>query len=414
MATSTTTHQSNTIQNLLEQAQQQLQSNNIKNPLEPPPPQQQRATFDAGNFSWRSKSSDGRLLLSNGLQAYPVAQAGQYVALVNGFSRQRFHQYPDGAAIFSTPTGGWTYVSNSEHSYTGGVGAIDFDANGNVVNYRRLIGPGETKLNCGGGATPWKSWVTCEEADGGRVYQVDPSGRIGFRTTALGDLGMYESFTYDDSTFLPTFYVTRDDWDGVISRFTPNAIGMQCYRQVRDLDRWCTLEHGTVDYLYLYEDGRATWTSNYRVASQNAASLYPNSEGIDIKDGVLYFVSKVWQRLIIVDLRTQMYQFDSTRSGAFQEQPDQVARIAGDDILYFCEDGGSTPGVHGRNRFGQFFTILEGVTFQRSEETTGLAFSPDAKHMYVSFQDRGIVYDVTRQDGLRFDGAMVDIKYHRV
>ena len=45
-------------------------------------------------------------------------------------------------------------------------------------------------------------------------------------------------------------------------------------------------------------------------------------------------------------------------------------------------------------------------------ETTGLAFSPDRKHMYVAAQSPGIIYDVTRLDGLRFDAAALDIKYH--
>ena len=47
------------------------------------------------------------------------------------------------------------------------------------------------------------------------------------------------------------------------------------------------------------------------------------------------------------------------------------------------------------------------------EETTGLAFSPDERHMYVAYQRNGILLDVFREDGLGFDGRVVDIKYHR-
>jgi len=46
------------------------------------------------------------------------------------------------------------------------------------------------------------------------------------------------------------------------------------------------------------------------------------------------------------------YESSSTESGAFEEQPDQIARIVGDDILYFCEDGGPgirKGGVHARD-----------------------------------------------------------------
>jgi len=79
-------------------------------------------------------------------------------------------------------------------------------------------------------------------------------------------------------------------------------------------------------------------------------------------------------------------------------------------ILYFCEEGRSKNGIHGRDPNGSYFTILEG---DYDSETTGLAFSPDNRHMYVSFQHNpGLIFDVTRDDGLAFDGKILDIKYH--
>jgi hypothetical protein len=47
---------------------------------------------------------------------------------------------------------------------------------------------------------------------------------------------------------------------------------------------------------------------------------------------------------------------------------------------------GATSGVFGRNAQGKYFTIMTGRTDLKKDETTGLAFSPDAKHMYVSYQ----------------------------
>ena len=41
-----------------------------------------------------------------------------------------------------------------------------------------------------------------------------------------------------------------------------------------------------------------------------------------------------------------------------------------------------------------------------------LAFSPDNKHMYLSYQSDGIIYDVTRMDGYPFGAHRLDIKYH--
>lgn len=79
---------------------------------------------------------------------------------------------------------------------------------------------------------------------------------------------------------------------------------------------------------------------------------------------------------------------------------------------YFCEDGGDECGVHGRDAQGNFFTILQDATGAFSGETTGLAFSPNGKFMYVSFQSPGIIFEIKRTDGLPFYGATLDIKYH--
>jgi hypothetical protein len=34
--------------------------------------------------------------------------------------------------------------------------------------------------------------------------------------------------------------------------------------------------------------------------------------------------------------------------------------------------------------------------------------------MYVAYQDNGVLFDVTREDGLAFDAKSLDVKYHSV
>jgi hypothetical protein len=385
-------------------------------------------TYQPGNFSLNVLSEDGNLKLSNGLAARPIATSGEFVELLgNQFSDDRFHIRPDGAATFKKDDGGWYYVSNAENDTVGkcwecgGVGSIEFNADGEVIDYKKVAI--RTRQNCGGGRTPWNSWVSCEETDFGRVYQVDPSGLMEKNKTDLGTLGAYESFAFDvrADAEKPTFYVTRDAKNGVLTRFTPNDEGMRCFNKANDYDRWCTLNHGTIDYLLISggPSGTFEWTSDYEAAKQNAIDYYPNSEGIDVVNGMLYTTSKILKRLTILNLRTMRYTYHSTKSGAFNQQPDQVARVTPNDpnsVLYFCEDGGQGqdgPGVHGRGRNGQFFSILQG-TFPNQDETTGLSFSPDGYHMYVSFQKVGTIYDIWRTDNFPFQGAMLDIKYHAV
>jgi len=66
--------------------------------------------------------------------------------------------------------------------------------------------------------------------------------------------------------------------------------------------------------------------------------------------------------------------------------------------------------VCSRDEFGRFFTILESPYLE--DETTGLSFSPDGKHMYIAYQENGILFDVTREDGRSFDAKSLDVKYH--
>ncbi|KAL3936987.1 MAG: hypothetical protein SGBAC_007802 [Bacillariaceae sp.] len=420
------------------------------NPTVTAVPTSEPMTYVPGKLTVKSNG----LKLSEGLNSRIVARSGQRV-LLDGLSLSAaqleewntssstptsaptawlvesdevFHFKPDGAAAYAWPENddhdgkGWIYVSNAEvwDKGDGGVGALYFDDQGRVVDYKRLING--TTANCSGGKTPWHTWVTCEEDDNGRIYQIDPLGIRPPEEMTIGmGRGKWESFAYDiRDQSKPRYFATEDKDSGTLRRFTPDEPDWD--------DPWTMLQaNGTVDFLVLEPsdwdirtNGTFFWTDDLQAAKDNARRLFQNSEGIDVRGNQLFVVSKVQKELFILDLDAMTYEVHSTVFGLFDGQPDQMKRLISDDdkvgtkhdksLLYFCEEGGRHNGVHARDSNGWYFTILESDVLDG--ETSGLAFSPDGKHMYFSYQHRGIIFDVWREDGRPFHGKTLSVKYH--
>lgn len=379
-------------------------------PVTTMPPTKSGVTYVPGDLTVLKAG----LRLSTGLDVRVIATKGQRVQFANGGqSTANFHVDPDGAAVFlkNDGSGNYFYTSNSEEpaSNGGGVGSIEFTANGAIVGYQRVLTG--TNNNCGGGRSPYNTWLTGEEnGSTGYVWEASPEGAfVGRKTNLVPYGGNFESiaYHYDASIGRHVYYTTEDSSSGPLVQFTPSAnLGTREEMYSTGTHKYLRVDSGT--------SGTFSWVAT---KSQATPSLYPNAEGIDIKDDVLYFVSKVDKTLFILQLNQGTFTKESTNQGAFNNQPDQVARIVGSDpqnILYFCEDGGTYCGVHARNPTGQYFTILDNdpATTSFSGETTGLAFSPDNKRMYVAFQTPGVIFEIFRTDGYPFGGAVLDIKYH--
>ena len=111
------------------------------------------------------------LMLPAGFRSREIARSGSPVA---GYP---WHINPDGAATFANPDGGWILVSNSESDAAqgGGASAIEFGPDGSIRRACRILG--DTNRNCSGGHTPWGTYLSCEEWEGGQVWECDPLGR---------------------------------------------------------------------------------------------------------------------------------------------------------------------------------------------------------------------------------------------
>ena len=351
------------------------------------------------------------LRLSQGLSAKIIARSGQRVAYTSPQatttqSSLNFHWNADGADVFALPNGGYVYASNAElGSGAGGVFGVEFDSSGKVRNYKALLTG--TDRNCNGGRTPWNTWVSCEEDTGGQCWQVDPAGIIAPQATKIGGTagGSFEAFAYDArNTSAPSYFVTEDLSNGALRRYRP---------PVNTPMAWASL-HGTggrLDYLEFLPGNKFRWTTSLSTGRTSARNYFPNSEGIAVHNGKLAFVSKTKKQLFILNLDTFTYTVTSTTTsvlpggGQFDAQPDHlIVTSSTSGVLILTEDGGSTPGMFAYDG-SKYLSYFE--SNYSGDEVTGIAFSPDRKFLFAAVQSVGLLFQISRDDGLPFEGRRV-------
>jgi hypothetical protein len=348
--------------------------------------------------------------MSKGLKVRLIATSKENVKYTNGSESQiKYHEQSDAAGIIPLNPAypledGYVYVTNSEmDDGEGGVYGIYFDKHGNIVEYKALLT--DTTKNCGGGLSPWHTWISCEEYEDGQCWQVDPNPdspnhQNPMKTRLGGDGGRYESVAVDNTDPMkPVFYTTEDHAEGALRRFAANG------------NTWDTLHSdGETTFLHIIDDTTYEWTTDEKEARDSAEKYYRNSEGIQYHDGKLYFMAKKDQKLLVLNLQRGTYETETTGmkfygEGSFDNQPDQHLFGPSRKWIYFTEDGGDSPGVYARRGTdGAYYTLFQGVPgVYENDETVGIAVSPDGMRFYAGIQDEGLIFEFTREDGLAFE-----------
>lgn len=373
------------------------------------------------------------IALPAGFAVRLLAQEGKRVPTPAGesrASRYHWHTFPDGGAVIPRSDGGWVYTSNSEVPLLplGGCGALAFNADGVVDNaYSILKG---TTQNCAGGATPWKTWISCEESKAGLCWECDPfAPGQGVAKPALGRFA-HEAVAVDPQRH--AVYLTEDIRDGRFYRWTAaendlaeggrmslenglleamNIVGFHddCY-PLNDafVQRQLSVSWTPVVQAELQQDrvraelraqgervpgtifagGEGLWTYHVPPAAARALRTERATAAVDT---LVFWTTKIDNRVWVLDVANQLVElvFDNSQIGLSLDSPlesvDNLTVSPWGDILV-AED---PP----RRDVARLVVVLpnQGAVplleiHHKGSEICGPAFSPDGSRLYFSSQ----------------------------
>jgi len=329
------------------------------------------------------------LLLKPGFTSRVIARANEPVA------GNPFRAFPDGAATFADPdvAGGWYLAVNHELPGTGGVTSIRFAPDGTIVSAAEVLA--STILNCAGGATPWGTWLSCEETEQGRVWEVDPTGQKAPVIRSAMGLFVHEAAAVAEDGRV---YLTEDRPEGGFYRFTPASPG--------------DLSKGLLEIATAPDGvpGPITWVTVPDVLATFQPTRFQVADSVEFNggEGAATHLGTVW---FTTKGDNRVWSYDTaTAQLGIRYQAGRPSELAGVDNLWIDKlSGGLLVAEDGDDmqvillRPDSSLDVLAQVPGHDGSEITGPCFSPDGSRLYFSSQrgwnsqglPLGVTYEVT-------------------
>lgn len=310
---------------------------------------------------------------------------------------------------------------------------------------RDFVSLSGTLINCAGGATPWGSWISCEETTLGSTVRTNSRGvKTGgfpkphgycFEVPAAADTAVvpvplkamgrftHEAIAVDKNGVV---YLTEDYNPCGFYRFVPRknkrlaeggTLQMLTVAGKPDFDtrsgqkvgarpeaNWVTIDNpdpaeADVDPLAVFKQGKAKGGATFNrlegcCADRDGKIYFTSTSGGDSKGGQIWrYERKDRDRGFLTLL------FESPNKDTLY-MPDNICMRPKTDLLFVCEDG-DYPGMESKNFVriltpeGQMAAFARNVStdFPRSE-FAGSTFSPDGKTLFLNLQTAGVTFAI--------------------
>ena len=305
----------------------------------------------------------------------------------------------------------------------GGTSTIVYNTKTQSVEKEYLSLAG-TLVNCGGGITPWNTWISCEETvdikgsgltkNHGYNFEVIPSETIKLnKAIPLKDMGRFrhEAIAIDPKTNIA--YQTEDRKDGLIYRFVPNvkkqyAKGGKLQALVIKNMKTNDTRNWEVDNFVINTKYKIDWIDLDNVqnpkddlrkrGAKKGAAIFARAEGMWYDKNIVYFtctsggskkIGQIWK--IDTDNQTLEMMFESHNSDVMRMCDNMTIAPWGDVVI--CEDGKGKDRLIGLKPNGTTYVIAE--NYLNNSEFAGVNFSPDGSILFVNIYSPTMTIAIT-------------------